>query len=191
MIGNKDRKVSLKTGFTLIELVVSLSIISILTALFLVNYHSTNQRTDLTMSAQTLVTNIRFAQANALGLVKYDGEIPPGGWGVFVSSGSGSNHSYFIFADENDNRKYDNGEAIPALGGNVISLSPNISIDSLSLGNVEVSQANVTFLPPDPITRLESGSATSTFMDIRLRESLNNTTKTVRVNFLGLVEVID
>ncbi len=191
MIGNKDRKYSLKTGFTLIELLVSLSIISILTALFLANYHNTNQRTDLTMSAQALVTNIRLAQANALGLVKYDGEVPPGGWGVFVSSVSSNNHSYFIFADENDSEKYEDGEATPSLGGNVISFSPNISIDSISLGSAEVSQANVTFLPPDPITRLRSDGATSTFMDIRLRESLNNTTKTVRVNFLGLVEVID
>lgn len=192
MIGNKVRIRSANSaGFTLVELLVSLSIISLLTALFLANYHSTNRRTDLTMAAQAMVTNIRLAQANALGLVKYDGAVPAGGWGVFVSSDNADNRRYLIFADENDSQKFDVGESSPTLGGNEIDLSPNITVDKILMNGTETAKGNITFLPPDPITRLYDGSATTTVMDIRLRESLNNTTKTVRVNFLGLVEVID
>jgi len=192
MIGNKKKFIFLlKSGFTLVELLVSMGIISVLTVLFLVNYHSTNQRTDLTMAAQTLVTNIRLAQANALGLVKYDGVVPAGGWGVFVTSDNSLNNNYLIFADENDSQKFEEGEAAINLGGNQISLPPNINIDRITFAGAEAVKGNITFLPPDPITRLFSGYATSTSMDIRLRESINNTTKTVRINFLGLVEVID
>jgi prepilin-type N-terminal cleavage/methylation domain-containing protein len=180
-----------KKGFSLIELLVSLSIISILTVVFLANYRSANRRTDLVMAAQILVTDIRYAQSNSLGLVKYQGAIPSGGWGVYFSSSNTDNNRYIIFADDNDNELYDAGEANESLGGRVVQLPDNIVIEHLSLGGGERSTANVTFLPPDPETRLRSDSYTSNFLEIRLRETINDTAKTVRVNFLGLVEVID
>ena len=190
MIGNKkefnnDR---VKAGFSLIELIVSLSIIALISGIFLVNYHNTNRRTDLTMAAQTLVTDIRYAQANALGLIKYDGEVPAGGWGIFVSTNPQDQGHYLLFADENDNQKFDAGEASTNLGGRRIDLPANIVIDNLSPLS---PTANITFLPPDPITRLSSDTTNSTYLDIRLKEKVNNNTKTIRVNFLGLVEVID
>ncbi len=197
MIGVKFKKLQTirkKPGFSLVELIVSLSVITLLTGLFLANYHTANRRTDLTMTAQSLVTDIRYAQANALGLIKYDGAVPAGGWGVYFSAGgmgNASNTSYVIFADENDDRIYQVGEGNEDLGGRLVNLPPNIVIDRIMVGGSENVRANVTFLPPDPLTRIQGSSGTSTFLEIRLREKLNDTTKTVRVNFLGLVEVID
>lgn len=189
----KELKIkSVKSGFSLIELIVSLSVITLLTGLFLANYHGANRRTDLTMTAQTLVTDIRFAQANALGLIKYDGEVPAGGWGVYFARGSNNNDTrYVIFADENDDRSYQEGEGNEGLGGRLVDLPPNIVIDNIRVGSIQDTKASVTFLPPDPLTRIQGTSATSTSVEIRLREKLNDTTKTVRINFLGLVEVID
>jgi len=186
-IGNRYNR----SGFTLLELIVSISIMSILTALFLANYHSNNQRTDLTMAAQTLVSDIRYAQANALGLIKYDGEVPAGGWGVFFTSGGENLDKYIIFADENDDQLYTDTESLESLGGRIEELPPNIYISNITLDGVGVNSVNVTFLPPDPITRINTHSATGTVVEIRLKETINNTTKTVRVNFLGLAEVID
>lgn len=183
-----DRK---KQGYSLLELIVSISIIALLTGLFVANYHGANKRTDLTMAAQLLVTDFRYAQANALGLIKYDGEVPAGGWGLRVSSGNTERQGYTIFADGDDDQVYDPGEGTENLGGREVKFSPNIYIESISLDSGENSVADVTFLPPDPITRIKSGTATGTVLDIRLKEQVNNTTKTVRVNFLGLVEVID
>lgn len=180
-----------KKAFSLVELMVSLSIISILTVLFLANYRSANRRTDLTMTAQVLVTDIRYAQSNALGLVQYEGLMPEGGWGVYFSSLNSDNNQYIIFADDNDNELYDQGEANVASGGRVVKLPNNIIIDQLRLGGMPRSNANITFLPPDPKTRLRSGEHTSHELEIVLKETLDNTTTTVRVNFLGLVEVID
>jgi prepilin-type N-terminal cleavage/methylation domain-containing protein len=197
MIGVKSKKLQIirrKPGFSLIELIVSLSVITLLTGLFLANYHNANRRTDLTMTAQALVTDIRYAQANALGLIKYDGAVPAGGWGVYFSGGgmgNSSNTSYVIFADENDDRLYQAGEGEENLGGRLVDLPPNIVIDRIMVGGSQNARAAVTFLPPDPLTRIRGSSGTSTFLEIRLREKLNDTTKTVRVNFLGLVEVID
>lgn len=189
----KELKIkSVKSGFSLIELIVSLSVITLLTGLFLANYHNANRRTDLTMTAQTLVTDIRFAQANALGLIKYDGEVPAGGWGVYFARGNNNNDTrYVIFADENDDRSYQEGEGNEGLGGRLVDLPPNIVIDNIRVGSIQDTKASVTFLPPDPLTRIQGTSATSTSVEIRLREKLNDATKTVRINFLGLVEVID
>jgi prepilin-type N-terminal cleavage/methylation domain-containing protein len=193
MIGNKRHffGLSSRSGFSLAELIISLSIISLLSALFLANYHSSNQRTDLIMTAQTLVTDIRFSQANALGLIKYDGQTPAGGWGVALFSDEQNNGYYLLFADENDDERYNDGEASEALGGRRIDFSPNIFVDQITINGTEQSRANISFLPPDPLTRLRADIATGTVLEIRLKEKINNTTKTVRINFLGLVEVID
>ncbi|MBU3664044.1 MAG: prepilin-type N-terminal cleavage/methylation domain-containing protein [Bacteroidetes bacterium] len=60
-----------KKGFTVIELVVSIAIISMVTAIFLVNYRTVNRRSDLTMISQKVVTDIRMAQNYSLGLARY------------------------------------------------------------------------------------------------------------------------
>lgn len=188
MIGTKKKRNDFRSrGFSLIELLVSISIIALLTGIFLSNYHSAGRRTDLTMTAQTLVTDIHFAQANALGLVQYDGATPAGGWGIALSSAASDNNHYLIFADENNNQRYDDGEAAANLGGRQVNLPDNIVVDNLSIG----AKSDITFLPPDPITTLRSDNGTSTVLDIRLKEKSNNTIKTIRINFLGLVEVID
>lgn len=179
-----------KNGFTLIELIVSISIIGLVTGLFLANYSSANRRTDLTMTAQKMVADIHLAQNYALGLARYGTSsstyVPAGGWGVRFDLNTLGNNQYVIFADKDGNKKYDSGEAIEGFGAQATYLPTNISIYSLS-----VSPANITFLPPDPITTIYNGVASSTSVDIVLRDAKTNSIKTVRVNFLGLVEVID
>ena len=71
-----------KKGFSLAELIVSLGIIMMMMIVFMANYKNSNKRTDLVMTAQTMVADIHLAQNNALGLVKYNGTVPGGGWGI-------------------------------------------------------------------------------------------------------------
>jgi prepilin-type N-terminal cleavage/methylation domain-containing protein len=180
-----------KKGFTLIELIVSTTIIGLVTGLFLANYSSANRRTDLVMTAQKVVADIHLAQNYALGLARYGTStatyVPTGGWGVRFDLGNLGNNQYVIFADKDGNKKYDSGEAVEGFGAQANYLPDNIKIQSLS-----VSPANITFLPPDPITTISNGiSASSTSVDIVLNDIKTNATKTIRVNFLGLVEVID
>lgn len=180
-----------KKAFTLIELIVSMSIIAILSTLFLVNYRPSNQRTDLTMAAQVMASDIRFAQSNTLGLIGYNGAMPDGGWGVSFSASEGENDRYIIFADMNDNRLYDEGEAEVNFGGKIVTLPKNISIDDFILENSSSTNLDITFLPPDPITRIYDGANEKIKVQIILKESLNNNIKNVMVNFAGLVDVYD
>jgi len=183
-------------AFTMIEMIVSVSIIAIVTALFVSNYHDSNSRTDLTIAAQSLVADLHAAQNNTLGLTKYNDLLHGGGWGVHFEK---DKNSYVIFAaldapEEVGYMKYDSViEGNTRYGARIVELAKGISLISLKTSNLENQQVNVTFLPPDPQTNIYRvlDNATSTALDIQLKNEKTGELKTVRVNFLCLVEVID
>lgn len=173
-------------GFTLIELMVSISIIAIMSGLFLTNYRSTSRTSGLKMTAQKLASDLRLAQNYSLGSKEYKGEMPVGGWGVHFNRVSSPN-SYIIFADSNGNMHYDNGESDIDQGGLTISMPTGISIKEISAGS-SIDLVDITFLPPDPTTNIWDGVNTHNLVDIALSEENSSSVKTVEVNFFGLVE---
>lgn len=177
----------------MLEMIISIAMITMITSLFLANYHSIEKRTDLIMTAQKLVADIHQAQSNSLGLIKYSTNVPAGGWGVNFSTLN--NSQYTIFADLDANGPgymvMDAGEDSEYYGARTIDLSDNIEISAIRVDGNATTDAAVTFLPPDPFTNIYDGVSTSTTLDIELKETRNNSVKTVRVNFLGLAEVID
>ena len=182
-----------QAGFSLAEMIVSIFIIVTIASLFIANYRSVNKRTDLIMSAQKLTADIHYAQNNTLGLVTYNGAVPAGGWGIHLEAGTST---YVIFADldapgTGGYLEYDNGEGEINYGARLTDLGPDVEILSLTTATAGTDSANITFLPPDPQTNIYDGSATSTVLTVVLREKQNNSIKTVRVNFLGLAEVLD
>ena len=184
-----------KSGFTIIELIVSVSIIVMITAIFLANYNSANRRTDLTMTAQKMVTDIRLAQNYALGLKRYGNSgslnVPLGGWGIHFDTQNYGNNKYVIFADDNGNKLYEIGEDNLQYGAQITTLPSNVVIDSIKLDSLATNKADITFLPPDPVTTITGDSSSGSSVTIVLKDVKTSSVKTVRVNFLGLVEVID
>jgi len=189
-------------------MMTSLAIIVMITALFMANYRSNNKRIDLTMTAQKLVSDLHAAQNDTLGLVKYGTVVPAGGWGIHFDMTASSSNQYILFADlsnppvnEPDQNtpadagymNYDQGEGDQSLGARIVTLPAGVVISSLVTENgvstSSVNMANVTFLPPDPKTNVYDGTATSTALNITLKDKRENAVKTIRVNFLGLAEV--
>ena len=192
-----------RLGFTLIEMVVSLGIIMIISVIFIANYRNSNRRTDLIMTAQSLVADIHAAQNNALGLVKYGSGVPAGGWGVNFNKTA---NTYTIFADleaplEIGNLSFDSAtEGDRSLGARQIIFSGEVDIEELKIfsgvgGLTETltDEANVTFLPPDPKTNIynQLTAATGTALTVKIKEKNGAGRKTVKINFLGLIEMID
>ncbi len=177
-------------GFTLIELLTSISIIALITGIFLVNYRSSERRADLVFSSQILVSDIRFAQAKALGLFKYGEELPQGGWGIYFNS-INDDKEYKVFADVNGNYQFDDNEADEIAGGLTIDLSRGIIIDQLKVDGEIVPDLNLVFLPPDPKTYInhQVEEEQSVKAEIILKDINNNNTATIVVNYLGLIEV--
>jgi prepilin-type N-terminal cleavage/methylation domain-containing protein len=182
-----------KSGFTLAELIVSLFIISAITAIFLTDYKGGNRSGDLNLSVQQLASNIRLAQNKALGSTKYNGNFPKGGWGVHVDTTNKNN--YIIFADVNGNKIHDispDEGSSPALGGQSVVLPDSIIISSITSNdqmNPNPGVLDITFLPPDPTTILKDEVGTSSVAVITLRNTVTNKTATVTVNALGLAQV--
>ena len=184
-------------------MVVSLGVIMIVSVIFIANYRSANRRTDLVMTAQSLVADIHAAQNNSLGLVKYGTEVPAGGWGVNFNK---TTNTYTIFADleaplEAGNLVFDaSDEGERDLGGRQVNFRGEIEIEELRIfsgtnGSVEntSNEANVTFLPPDPKTNIYNQEvvATGTALTVKLKETNGEGSRTVKINFLGLIEMID
>lgn len=202
----KNRK-----AFTLIEMLTSIGIIVMITTIFFANYKAGNKRIDITMTAQKLVADLHAAQNNTLGLVKYgnenSSEFPSGGWGInFDINSENGKKKYTVFADldspaytekgqessaDYNYMRFNVNEGETSLGARVVDLPNGIIIDSLKTSYGLTNLANVTFLPPDPKTNIFDGSNNSSYLEISLKDLSSGTKKTVRVNFLGLVEVID
>ena len=198
----QPKNIYFRPGLTLIELVVSLFIISFVTAIFVTNYRTTNKRTDLVMASQVIVSDIHRAQNNSLGLMKYGTETPAGGWGVNFDLTH--KDRYIIFADlqgplpsgqsTTGYRLYDPAtEGDVNKGARIVMLPPEIELASLRLVGYAspIYSANVTFLPPDPQINIYGQGATSTMLEIGVRELHSDTVKLIQVNFLGLAEVLD
>jgi prepilin-type N-terminal cleavage/methylation domain-containing protein len=178
-------------GFTMMELLVSVSIIALLMGIFITNYRGGSRQLELSLAAQKLASDIRLAQNKCLGSAEYNGAVPEGGWGIYFDK-SVNNKRYLIFADLNNNKLYDVGEATVDYGGMIEDLPANISVDNLKFNVSNTTRLDITFVPPDPTTNIYNSSfspATTTLGSIVLRESVNNSVSTVNVNSFGLIEV--
>jgi prepilin-type N-terminal cleavage/methylation domain-containing protein len=174
-----------QNGFTLVELLVSVFIIAMITGIFLVNYHSSDERQKLIMAVQQAASDIRLAQSYALGAKKFNGSIPAGGWGFHAWKWPGS--SYEIFADEDGDKNYlsESAEMYKK-----IILPDGIVISDVSDCSFSGSGVDIFFIPPKPDNYILWDSYEKDNVCVIFKDS-NNTTKTIQVNSFGLVDVID
>jgi len=170
-------------GFTIIESLMAVAIILILAGLALPNYRYSSQALTLEQSVATLVQALRRAQQMAMSAKEFNGIIPRGGYGLYVSSVNAA--SYILFADCGNppNYRYD-ASGTPCNGSpekvEEIRLGSGIAFSSLS-----VSPLHVVFTPPVPLVTISGGVAEASF---GLTLSGTSKTRTVRVNRAGLIE---
>ncbi len=177
-------------GFTLIELTVSIAIITIMVGLFLVDYHSTNSKRQLSTTAQTMVSDIRLAQNFSLGYKEHN-SVFPYGWGLYFDISTDPDR-YVIFAD-------DDGDGLRDADGNedfkVVNMLEGLDIDSIkvfdsSWGTYTGANKQVVFISPDPEVYITDNSD-YTKMRIILLDNRTGDEKKLEINFFGLVEIID
>lgn len=177
------------SGFTLVELMVSIGIIVLMTGIFLSSYHSNNRKNSLDAAAQILASNIRLSQSYSLGSKKYGSASPAGGWGLSLNNFSTSNTYYRFYTFNSGNN--------PVSEFKRIKLPKNIIIKDFSLmksdGNIfdNKNDARINFEPPDPITHINStGITDAVWLKINLMDIESNLVATVFVNFYGMIEVL-
>lgn len=119
-----------KNGFTLVEMLVSISILVVLSTMLIANFNAGERQTRLNASANVLSSEIRKVQNMVLNGAKFgDKEMPFGGYGIHFE-----NNKYILFADNNSNKVYD--------------LSEGMATTTLKDIQLEFSFNNLLFTPP-------------------------------------------
>jgi prepilin-type N-terminal cleavage/methylation domain-containing protein len=135
-------------GFTLVELIVSISIFAMMTALVVAKYGTFNQSVLLTNLAYDMALTIRTAQTYGVS-VKSENDSFNTAYGIYLSSNTSSNTQFIFFADRDVDGLYDIGEEIK-----IYSLKRGAIISELCFNvtclNNPTEILNITFKRPDP-----------------------------------------
>lgn len=166
-------------GFTLVEMMVSLSIFAVMTGFLMANFRVGRLEEELRASVNMSMATVRQAQTRALAGAVTNvcrggsndlklcptgaGGCPGGictsevplGYGVrFTTAGDGRQQAV-LFADANGNRVLDGGETI---SGVTVSSTPKLYVSALS--PVSGSSLDIVFVPPRPTVYFNGDTAT-------------------------------
>jgi|GEM_PF-1684389 len=125
---------SARKGFTLIEMLVTISIIALLTTMVLAYSHAGQSISNLRREAEQLVSNLR--RAESLSMLSFG----PGGkyreWGIRINKKEGNRYSYSLVY-----YKSRNNSPIPY---STVALRSGMGFNEASIGKVFL------FIPPEP-----------------------------------------
>ncbi|KKR21084.1 MAG: hypothetical protein UT48_C0014G0018 [Parcubacteria group bacterium GW2011_GWE2_39_37] len=180
-----------KSGFTIVELLISISIIGMVSVLFYNNYRATSRQNVLAAASHQLAGDFRAVQGYASGAKKNNGSVPKGGWGIYLATTSAN---YIIFTDDDESKDYN---VVSELYRSV-DLPVNVHVDKIEVTKwdgtpvVGSSTVSTVFLPPDPKTYITTdyrSDSTDNVLRLWLKDSINQTTRTILVNYFGLIDV--
>ncbi len=172
----QKNRLSQQAGFTLMELLVVMFIISLLSGLVLANHHSGQKKYALFQAAQQLVSDLRKAQNMAISGIEMAGR---SGYGIYAEK---DDIFYVIYADKNGDSSYQ-GEPPDELI-ETINLPSQIKIKTtLPLTN----QVDIFFKPPEPMTYINANPGAGISGVITLELESASLTKTVTVTTAGLI----
>ncbi|MDD5606319.1 MAG: type II secretion system protein [Candidatus Pacebacteria bacterium] len=170
-------------AFTLVELLVVLSIIVIMTAVIIVNYRPGERTINLQREGVKLSQNVRKVQA----MLGSNWEACSGqenyeySYGLFLDV---EQEQYIIFADCDGNKEY-NEEQDGIV--EIIELEKDIEIASIKYGEEETNILSIVFVLPDPTVYF---SPSADYADITFQTNNGNNSVTIRINKIGLVEFL-
>lgn len=204
-------KSSKTKGFTLLEIVISITIFAFLTVLLVVKYGSFNKGILITNLAYDVALTLRNAQSYGLNVksVPTDGSNYSNtfdkAYGVHFDSTSQNNKKMIFFADLNDNGKYDSTPTDEKIS--LYNIKNDFSVVEICIGANSsgctgttfsiVHKLNITFKRPDLDARIfgiENGVDIDNikYAEIRLQNGSDYfSRKKVAVTSVGQISVIN
>lgn len=185
-------------GFTLVEMLVSISVIVILSAISIANLQGYKKISTTNSSAKKLSSNIRKVEGYAIGLKDFKNSgSPRGGWGIRLSSVAGQNFSYTLFAETSNTPDYVYDGASNKLLDVSLEKSSYVRtivasyFDSAAVHSENKNNINIVFEPPDPKVHIcdDAGECKYVSAEITISSSDNSVSSKVYVNNLGLASM--
>ncbi|HLD70624.1 MAG TPA: prepilin-type N-terminal cleavage/methylation domain-containing protein [Negativicutes bacterium] len=179
-------------GFTLVELLVVISIVVVFPAIVMSNFPRVKLQFALTRQAHTFAQELRRTQDRALSSLDFLDEfgLPQAidGYGIFIDTANLGNTKYVIYADKAPgNQQYDALDLVVATVDFTQS-EPGIIIKELK--RTVGQTASINFSPPKPSTAITELAPEENSMEVVFAmESDPDNTKSVWVNTSGLIEV--
>lgn len=178
-------------GFTAIEILVVLAIMSVLIALVIANFPLARKQSHLSRATYMFGQDVRRAQDLAFSAIEYkdaQGLIKPvSGYGLYVNLDTLGNKKYLLYADKSPgNNMYDEDDYLIE----IIDLNkntPEIIIKQIDNVNGRLADININSL--DIKARIHSLVNSSEPAKFIFALENEDTTKSIWVNTAGLVEV--
>ena len=188
-------------GFTLLEVIVSIIILTAVVTAILPGYNDFAARVNLRRNAQEVALAIREAQASAFAVRGFDDDNNPVTPHVFVAWGAyfdiTINNSLAIFVDVDGGKDYDSGELV-----RTVPISNSIKINRLCKGlktsetdDCTIGRLDVIYQRPNPDTTLRadlfpvSGGGTYADLEIVLETADGSAESTIVVWSTGQISV--
>lgn len=162
-------------GFTLVEMLVSISIFAIITAVVLIRNNEFNSGILFSNLVYEIALSVREMQTYGITVRASDGGKFDNGYGVYFSTASDDKASFVQFADTPDvsgarNQLYEN----PTEKLFKLNLKPGNSIEEIKVCNninvcSVVEDVAITYMRPEPDATIKSGLNTYTRAVITIR----------------------
>jgi prepilin-type N-terminal cleavage/methylation domain-containing protein len=200
-IKEKKNKVGVKTnkdGFTLVELLVTISIMALISASLFWNGRQFNDKLALSTTAQDVSLTIRSVQSYSSSVRESSGGTGQFSYGYGISFDMSDLKSVTLFTDKNSNKVYDLGDTLvdKSLLRNGVSIKSICATDSANVQSCSSSfkSLQITFIRPS-LSATISTVDTSGFIRTSwvsgqiILSSQQGITKTISVNSFGQISI--
>lgn len=195
------RTSSSSAGFTMIELLVSLSIMVIIVTLILVNYRKFDGTVVLTNLAYDMSLSVRKAQTYGISVKgQKTGSDQTFSYPYGITFSSASTTTYTLFADTNVNGNgtfgnglYDGGEGVETytLRGSY-RITNLCTVDANNNETCGLSNIDITFLRPNPDAKIITNRTTQTTNAAKIKIGTSqdsSVTRTILIRTTGQISV--
>ncbi len=175
-------KKACQTGFTLIEILVTIAIMAILMTVAANGFNRSNSKQNLKAAADALASEAQAVALSALNSEQYQLQTA-GYWGIYFDL---TNNAYVVFADLDSDQVYDTNEKFKS-----VTLSKNIHITSICFTLCATADGGLTFVAGTAVPAYQATAITNITGDliIELTDSVTSAVSNVAVNPFGGVSV--
>ncbi len=143
-------------GFSLVELIVSISIMGFIMGVVLYDMPKFNRNIIMNQAARQIAATLRDAEQRSVAVVQNSG-VAAQNYGVYFDSTSGGASDFILFSDCNNNLKYEVAGNCGDESVKKYSFTQGVHIKSLKQpDDTTLNQMHVLFYRPDPSIKISN-----------------------------------